>query len=143
MNSINEARTLTARFDEARNELETFFAPHLKAWLELETEAGNLTKLEASQDFKYSHTTDEGVIFESEAWEETWQYGGHEYHYGSETLIPFGFIDNPEKFIKEVALRKEQAELRKQEQEHARKLAEVKRAQLRLEQAQADLEASK
>lgn len=139
-NSI-KARMLVQSFDAAKQELEEFYAPFVQDWLQIQYAENKLTKEEIENDFHFDSASENAheVYFASEDWEETWQYGGYEKHYGREIAIPFEFFDNPVKYNEKAqALKK----LRELEQEAARLAAQqenVKRLQRKLELAQAEL----
>lgn len=88
--------------------------PFVEEWAQLRVKHLDLLPSEASRDFHFVDLTtdDKGLIFESEDWEETWQYGGYEKHYGRTITIPFDFFDNPQPY------RDEAEELVRQREQH-------------------------
>lgn len=96
----NIAKARAEEAIKATQEAEAFFAPHLAKWLDLEVKEGNLTNHEAGEDFRICEMNDHWVEFESGMSEETWQYGGHELHYGNSLQIPWDFFDDHAPFEK-------------------------------------------
>lgn len=113
--SANFAVSLATRFFKLNDEVTEFFAPHLEEWLALEVIKERLTYKDANRDFYLSGITSDQTCleFESTDWEESWQYGGYEKHYGKTLTIPLDFFSDPapwrkaaEKIAKELLDRK-------------------------------------
>lgn len=139
MNNSDKAKNLALAYENIQKEMEGFFEPHIKAWLQVQVDENSLTKEEAEADFHYSGESWNGLAFESEDWEETWQYGGYEKHYGREISIPFEFFDNPEEYVAKAKAKKEAAVLQRRAEKLAHEQAKVARLQRQLELAQARL----
>lgn len=141
MNNSDTARNLVQSFEAAKQNLETFFAPFVQEWLQVKYAEGKLTKEEIENDFHFDSASDHAqeVYFASEDWEETWQYGGYEKHYGREIAIPFEFFDDPAKYNEKAQALKKLRELEKEAASLAAKQANVARLQRQLELAQENL----
>lgn len=101
--SAQEIRDLAHGMLAAKRIFDEATAPFVKDWLELAVKKQHLTPQEAARhfqfdDFGYLKASGDCLIFESEDWEETWQYGGYEKHYGRSITIPLEFFDDPEPF---------------------------------------------
>lgn len=98
--SAKEIHALVQRSLDAYRMFEEATQPFVREWVELAVKKQHLTPEEAGRDFHLDDLTtdDTGLIFESEDWEETWQYGGYEKHYGRSITIPFDFFDNPQPY---------------------------------------------
>lgn len=75
-------------------------APFVKEWAQLRVLHLDLMPSEADRDFTFVDMIEEDrvLIFDSEDWEESWQYGGHEKHWGRMLDIPFDFFDDPQPY---------------------------------------------
>lgn len=138
MNNSDKARNLVQSFEAAKQELDTFFEPFVKEWLQVQYAENKLTKEEIENDFHFDSASDNAneVYFASEDWEETWQYGGYEKHYGREIAIPFDFLDDPKKYNEKAQALKKLRELEKEAATLAARQAEVERLQKQLTLAQ-------
>lgn len=143
MNSITDPRERVAKFEQAKTEFEEFVTPYIDAWLEIEVSLGNLSKEDAAQTFSYDCTDPKGIWFASEDWEETWQYGGYEKHYGREVLVPFEFFEDMQTFQDEAKAKKAAIERINAAKEKSRRQQAVKEAEARLEYAKAELRKTK
>lgn len=143
MNSITDPRTVVADFEQAKTKFEDFFTPYVKAWIEIEVSLGNLSKIEAQQEFVYEQTEAHGIRFTSESWEETWQYGGYEHHSGNEILIPFEFFEDAQTFKDEAEVKKAAIKRIEETREKARRAEALKNAENQLARAKAAFEAVK
>lgn len=85
-----------------QEEFAQLIGPQLQDWLDLQVKQGSLDKQDADRDFVLEDTTEKGLIFRSEDWEETWQYGGHESHSGRTVVVPFDFLDDPAPFHEKI-----------------------------------------
>lgn len=141
LNNIEKALELTSTFDALREKMETFFQPHIEAWIQTQVALNRMDKKDAEQEFVYSETTETSVIFESEDWEETWRYGGYEKHYGRSISIPLAFIDNPEQFLKDAKETQASAARQQEIQRLASQQQEIQRLQRQLEIAESNFKA--
>lgn len=140
MSASEQAKNLSTAYENLKQEMEEFFEPHVKAWVKVQVNENKLTQEEADRDFTYSEDVNNGICFASEDWEETWQYGGYEKHYGREIVIPFDFFDNPDLYVKKAELERKAAEAKRKAESLAYQQAEVARLQRQLELAQERLE---
>ena len=98
--SSHEVSLLAHGLLAAQRIFEEKTASAVREWVELRVLHLDLWPSDASRPFRFVELTDsdKGLIFESEDWEETWQYGGHETHSGRSIIIPFDFFDDPEPY---------------------------------------------
>lgn len=101
--SSKKAYELATQLFNLKEDAEEFFEPFLDLWKGIELKSTPyFRKQDAERHFTLTdiHASQLGtkLIFDSEPWEETWSYGGHETHYGHTLSIPLEFFDNPEKY---------------------------------------------
>lgn len=99
MGDLSKAKDLAHRLTDLHKEADAFFPPHINDWLTIVRKTKPYwADKDFQQDFHFSGINDEGITFNSEEWEETWGYGGHETYPAQEITIPFDFFDNPQPF---------------------------------------------
>jgi hypothetical protein len=143
MKSMIDAKSAIERFEQAKTEFEEAFEPYVKMWLDIQVSLGKLTPSEAEQTFRYESMDSDGAWFESDSWEETWQYGGYERHSGRDIKIPFEFFEDSQKFTTEAEAKKAALDKIRAQQEKARRLQAVKEAEAALAYAKSNLKGSK
>lgn len=133
------ARNRAVTFLTAKADAEQFLGPHLQRWLDLEVKEGNLSNHQAQQEFLPTDVSVTGIEFESGMSEETWNYGGHELHYGNTITIPFEFFDDPKPFEEALEQRLKAREDAKTALTAKGKKEQIRRLEAQLAKARAEL----
>lgn len=136
MTYSQEAKDLANELTHAKRRANTFFYTRIQQWLKIQVRLGKITKVDAERDFEFVEIHDDHIEFESDDWEETWSYGGHETHYGNTIRIPLAFFDDETPFLKEA----DDYEL---ERERLKKVREKRDAEGTIKRLEAQLKAAR